>query len=246
MSSLLPQNATKQEEDIEASIQRSSGINIDIDLLWSPLKSPAVALPWLAWAFSVDQWDYTWTEEEKRSIVANAYLLHRRKGTPAAVKSVVDIIFGQGEVLEHWDFDGDPYTFKILTEGKLQSDEDYKKLIRLVDSTKPARSHLVAVQIDSTGNQELKLGFYQMMGINYNVNPSVNSDLEVHNIRLGIYLHNGQEYGVGLTTRGAVSETNLIFASIAHLGSITDITIPDYVSDIKRRSFTDDFSEEFF
>jgi hypothetical protein len=49
-------------------------------------------LPWLAWALSVDEWDETWTEAQKRETVAASYAVHSKKGTPYAVRHALEAL----------------------------------------------------------------------------------------------------------------------------------------------------------
>lgn len=165
VSSLLPNNATPQEVALDLATARIGNVDVPIRTLWDPEHCPADILPWLAWAFSVDKWDATWTEAQKRAIVAAAIFVHRRKGTPAAVKEVVSAIFGGGDVIEAWqDVDLSAHEFKIVTTGTLQSEAQFLELIDLVDGAKPVRSHLVAVQIQSAPTGDLFFGTASRLG----------------------------------------------------------------------------------
>ena len=148
MSSPLPDNATAQEVALDLATARIGNVDVPIRTLWDPENCPADILPWLAWAFSVDQWDATWTVEQKRAVVAASINVHKRKGTPGAVKAAVGAIFTGADVVEPWDDDSlTAHQFKIVTTDTLESDADFEELIRLVDAAKPVRSWLVAVQI---------------------------------------------------------------------------------------------------
>lgn len=74
------------ERALEATIARISDVPVLVRESWDPDECPVALLPWLAWAFSVDEWDSAWTEEEKRQAVRDAYNLARVKGTVWAVK----------------------------------------------------------------------------------------------------------------------------------------------------------------
>lgn len=67
-----------------------SDLSVPLRDLWNPWKCPVKFLPYLAWAFSVDSWDENWSEEEKRIATSEAFWLHQRKGTIAAVRFVVE------------------------------------------------------------------------------------------------------------------------------------------------------------
>ena len=165
MSSLLPNNATPQEVALDLATARIGNVDVPIRTLWDPENCPADILPWLAWAFSVDKWDATWTEAQKRAIVAGAIFVHKRKGTPAAVKEVINAVFGGGDVVEAWQsVDLSAHEFKIVTTGTLQSQEQFDQLIDLVDGAKPVRSHLVAVQIQAASTGTIYFGIASHTG----------------------------------------------------------------------------------
>ena len=53
--SLLPHNASPQERAIEAATARLADVPVPLRDLWNPETCPAELLPWLAWAFGVDE-----------------------------------------------------------------------------------------------------------------------------------------------------------------------------------------------
>lgn len=96
--SLLPSNATQLERAIEAVMSGMLTIDVPVDRLWSPERCPAAVLPYLAWAFSVDEWDRDWPEERQRAVVAEAIAIQRRKGTPWAIRRTLALM-GYGDAL---------------------------------------------------------------------------------------------------------------------------------------------------
>lgn len=100
--SLLPDQATSAERAVsEAVAARLSAITTPLRQLWDPETCRADLLPWLAWALSVDDWDPTWPEATQREAIAESIEIHRRKGTPWAVKqSLVRLGFRNVEILE--------------------------------------------------------------------------------------------------------------------------------------------------
>lgn len=86
MSDLLPPNATALERALAGTMERISAVPVLVRQSWDPVNCPAALLPWLAWAFSVDEWDPAWAEADKRAVILAAYDLQRRKGTVGAIK----------------------------------------------------------------------------------------------------------------------------------------------------------------
>lgn len=87
-ASLLPPNATPLERALAKACAMPHAPEV-IRRLWNPWQCPVELLPWLAWAWSVDEWDSAWTEAQQRSMVAGSIRLHRKKGTPWAVREAL-------------------------------------------------------------------------------------------------------------------------------------------------------------
>lgn len=67
------------------------------------------------------------TIEKKRELVRQSISLHRHKGTLYAVKEVLKILGIKGQVLEWFEYGGEPYHFKIeakIDEGISEKDID--------------------------------------------------------------------------------------------------------------------------
>lgn len=103
--SLLPPNATP----LELALSRAAAMSHQpehIATLWNPLRCPVAVLPWLAWAMSVDEWDDRWPEARQREAVQQAARLHRRKGTPWAIKRALQVHgYPDCEILEFKDYE---------------------------------------------------------------------------------------------------------------------------------------------
>ncbi len=107
LPTVLPPNAQPIELDLEQLSARHSDFADPITRLWNPETCPANVLPWLAWAFSVDDWDANWPEETKRKAIAASVEIHQRKGTVRSVKDALAAAgFGDAQVVERfgWNF----------------------------------------------------------------------------------------------------------------------------------------------
>jgi len=145
---LLPPNATQLEKALEAASTRLSDVPVPLASLWDPATCPIEILPWLAWQLSIDFWDPTWPEALKRAQVANAIPTHRRKGTAASVRQVIDT-YDVGMTLTEWfqtTPKGQPYTFQVdlpLTgdDGDTSSADFAERVATEIARTKPVRAH---------------------------------------------------------------------------------------------------------
>lgn len=144
--SLLPKNATEQELALEAASARLENVPVPIGDLWNPDKCPVELLPWLAWAMSVDYWNDSWTEQQKRQVIKSSYIVHSRKGTIGALREALQAVGFDLSVIEWFNENpqADPYTFKIEVESTGRAIEDlvYDEIEQIVEVTKNVRSHL--------------------------------------------------------------------------------------------------------
>ncbi len=141
---LLPLNATKAEKDISASVARISSIPVPVRDMWNPATCPANLLPWLAWALSVDNWDASWSDATKRSVIAASISVHYKKGTVGAVKDAIEAAGYQNVAID--ESVGTWAEFSISPEVS----EEFSKiglLVRMINSNKPARSQLQTINI---------------------------------------------------------------------------------------------------
>ena len=167
MTDLLPINATKQERDLSNSIARIENIPVDIRDLWNPDKCPVVFLPWLAWSLSVDLWKDSWPEETKRAVIKASIEIHSHKGTPWAVEKYMEAIGITAEVIEWFEYNGDPYKFKVSTSNRM-SNADYYEVIEAVNVSKNTRSHLDAIQVPYDNEAQPSAVGLPLLGISIN------------------------------------------------------------------------------
>ncbi|AUQ89404.1 MULTISPECIES: phage tail protein I [Phaeobacter] len=133
-------------------------------------KDPATAdiglLDHLAWEHSVDVWDVEWPESVKRSVISASAEVHRHKGTPFAVRRVVQALGYDASLAEWWDYAGDPGTFRISIDlGDPMSGaiigliggQEARNLVRAVTSVAPV-SRSFQIQVSSQRQFEISIG----------------------------------------------------------------------------------------
>ena len=92
MRDLLPPNASPTERAVDAASARIDELDVPLRHLWSPARCPRALLPWLAATLGVETWDPDWPEATKRRFCAEAFKVHREKGTAAAIRRVLRLI----------------------------------------------------------------------------------------------------------------------------------------------------------
>lgn len=148
---LLPPSASVQERAIEQTIVRSSDFSPDYVRNLVPADVPENILPWLAWAYSVDEWAASWPLDVRRDYTEQSYFIHRHKGTVGAVRRALRSVTGGDEMtLEEWfQYNGPVHTFTVTAEvfdiwlrnGPPVSPEFYRQIRSVVYASKPVRSH---------------------------------------------------------------------------------------------------------
>lgn len=158
--SLLPLNASSQERAMALSTARVGAVPVGITALWNPDTCPTGLLAYLAWAFSVDEWDSAWPEEFQRQTIREAMSVQSRKGTVWSVKRVlanaglgnVTLVEGLGSVrrdgsqkrngfIEH----GDPTqwaTYRAVLDRPM-TNAQAAQVRRMLQATAPARCKLL-------------------------------------------------------------------------------------------------------
>jgi len=175
MASLLPPNTTAQEQALAEGMARLSTVPVPVAYLWDAATCPASALPWLAWALSVDEWDTTWSEAQKRGAVASAIAIHRRKGTRGALNRALSALGYSIRVVEWWEEEpeGQPGTFRVLIEVDDRGVDDalVRSLERIVLKTKNTRSHLAGITMAGRSVGVVYVGAHMMSGDVVTVDP---------------------------------------------------------------------------
>ena len=101
---LLPPSEAVLSRELARLSEMLDAINATpIESIWNAQTCPAVLLPWLAWALSVDVWDDGWDEATKRRAIADSPRLHRIKGSRASVDAIMPLFGCRASVVEWWE-----------------------------------------------------------------------------------------------------------------------------------------------
>lgn len=163
---LLPNNSTPLERAASEALAEIQRVPVPLRTLWNPYTCPAKLLPHLAWAFSVDRWDATWSEAAKRDVIATSFYVHKKKGTISALRRVVEPLGYLLKITEWWQTEpaGTRGTF-ALKIGVLNTgitDDMYQELERLIDDAKPVSRHITGLDLagESSGKFYCGLATY--------------------------------------------------------------------------------------
>ena len=127
-------------------------------------------IDYLAEQFHIDFYEPLYlTEAEKKNLIRESIAWHRIKGTPAAVEQIAHAAFRDAEILEWFEYGGEPYHFKIKSHGYKETPDGWATYLRLIDVAKNVRSWCDNLEVywDETdigknqvyvGNLELQTG----------------------------------------------------------------------------------------
>jgi phage tail P2-like protein len=142
---LLPLSSTPLERAAAQALAAAHDYPTPLRDLWNANTCPADALPFLAWARSVDWWNEAWSDATKRAVVASAFEVHRKKGTLGALRRVVAPFGCTLTVREWWQTNppGPRGTFELALElnGRTLTATDAAEIERLIDETRPLTRH---------------------------------------------------------------------------------------------------------
>ena len=161
MANLLPANATPLERNLAAASAPLGDLPVPLNDLMNPATCPAPLLPWLASALSVDSWTASWTDAQKRAVIAASYQVHRKKGTLAALRAALLSLNVSAEVVEWWQAvpQAAPYTFQvdIDTEGVGMLTTFLASVEQQIAAVKPVRAHFT-VRLAATARPAIHVG----------------------------------------------------------------------------------------
>ncbi|HEJ8168697.1 phage tail protein I [Serratia marcescens] len=149
MNSLLPSGSSPLERRAAQACAGISDLNTPLRDLWNPDRCPVKFLPYLAWAFSVDRWDEKWTPAEKRKAVKDAFYIHRRKGTIAAIRRVIEAMGYSMSIAEWWQVADPRGTFRLTIDVNEVgiTEEIVRELERLIGDARPVSRHIAQLSI---------------------------------------------------------------------------------------------------
>lgn len=121
---------------------------------------PEELLDILARDFSIDWYNYDYPVEAKRNLIKTNYYVHKHLGTRGAVKSAVVSVYPHSDVEEWFQYDGEPYHFRIVLEsGWPIVPISNTEVLREVYLYKSMRSHLDGIIYRSSQNLSVKCSY---------------------------------------------------------------------------------------
>lgn len=87
----------------------------------------------------------------KRKLVKNAIVWNKKKGTKAVMEEMLSTLYNSNATVQEWfEFDGQPYTFRVHIENIRLQEGDIETVLDIVDTLKNVRSHLESITVKLT------------------------------------------------------------------------------------------------
>lgn len=123
----------------------SQNAEIDNIKIFSAIDSlPETLCDILAVDLKVDWYSYEYPLKIKRNLIKTAFIIHRTLGTVGAVKTALDAIY-PGSIVEEWfNYEGDPYYFRVILDVTEQIIDNILEpsLRKAINTYKPLRARL--------------------------------------------------------------------------------------------------------
>ena len=161
---LLPQF---MRED-KANIGLANGVNSVVKRLeatistlstWDSIDSLSEEeLDALAWELNISWYRQNASIDIKRKLIKDSEAMGRKLGTKWAVERIINTYFGDGYIVEWFDYGGEPGHFKVFSSNPSVTNENLKEFLSILDKVKRASAHLDGITISLTGQMQLHAG----------------------------------------------------------------------------------------
>ena len=118
----------------------------------------------LAFQYHIPEYMTNFSVEQKQKLLRGCLHSHQLRGTVAAVEQVVEKIFGFGYVEEWFEYNGQPYRFKVHTANPSVEDDMVAEFERILEATQNIRSVLEQVVVELSGEEAQYVGCYRQEG----------------------------------------------------------------------------------
>ncbi|MDF9845571.1 MULTISPECIES: phage tail protein I [unclassified Paenibacillus] len=149
---------------LDGELQETTGMIAALDIFGRSAVWTDAETDELAWQYKPPYYDPDLPLEQKRLLVQNAIPFHRHKGTPGAVEDLIAILFGEGAVEEWWQYGGDPYHFRVVTNNSDVTTTRAQEFVAAVDAVKRLSAVLDSVTISQAEELPLYFGGFLHFG----------------------------------------------------------------------------------
>lgn len=139
-------------------------------------------IDYLACEYRTPYYDEALDLKTKRELVKSTMLTYQKIGTTNIIKEYLNTLNEETDVAEWYDYDGQPYNFKIFLNISENREVDEKLLTDIknkIEKIKNVRSSLEAIEILNSSNYDKKLSCSIAAGVQIEMNigtATINDD----------------------------------------------------------------------
>lgn len=166
LSDIMPPNLLADEtvrkaaSAIDIELNKIADLTNECYLINNLEILPENIIDMLGWQWHVDYYDNTLPLQNKRRLVKESIRVHKTKGTAWAVENVVKSILGNSNIEEWYEYEGEPYHFRIICNKNTVGNISGSKVIEAINSVKNVRSHLDEVRTVISHKDEESINNY--------------------------------------------------------------------------------------
>lgn len=112
----------------------------------------------LAADFKVDWWRPDAPVSEKRAALKASWYIHKHLGTKSAIETAVADYLGDGKVEEWFEYDGEPYHFRVSSKNNANIVAQYDSFVAVLDVVKRCSAVLDHVSALLAHSQKIYVG----------------------------------------------------------------------------------------
>lgn len=130
-------------------------------------------IDYLACEYRTPYYDEALDLKTKRNLVKSTMLTYQKIGTTNIIKEYLNTLNEEADVVEWYDYDGNPYNFKIFLNISDNKEVDEKLLTDIknkIEKIKNVRSSLEAIEILNSSNYDKKLSCSIAAGVQIETN----------------------------------------------------------------------------
>lgn len=157
---LLPVGSSVLEIATTKAAAEIYRVPVPLRYLWNPQTCAPELLSYLAWALSVDRWEESWSEDEKRRVVQDVFYIHQHKGTLSAIRRVINNMGYEMTLDEWWQVADPPGTFRLSIDvGETgMTERVFNEMERIVRDARPVSRHITRLTISASTEALIYMG----------------------------------------------------------------------------------------
>lgn len=160
---LLPAFMKTDETDIALSgavdrITEKLAARIKLLSTWDRIDSMSVAeLDMMAEELHISWYDKAASIAVKRNLIKDSDMVHAKMGTNWAAMKVIETYFGEGRIVDWFDYDGKPHHFKIETINQAVLKDKEAAFLKILAAVKRKSAVLDAIELVCDGECHINL-----------------------------------------------------------------------------------------